>query len=84
MSVISPAATSRLALHLPWDSSTPDEFKLPDAGKVLDEDHAGTEARSGALFALPLFSGVCLTLFFWPELHPLVDFCQGKFAVYFS
>lgn len=32
-----------LALDLPWNSTTPDEFELPEARKVLDEDHHGLE-----------------------------------------
>lgn len=32
-----------LALDLPWNSTTPDEFKLSEARKILDEDHHGLE-----------------------------------------
>ncbi len=32
-----------LALDLPWDTTTPDEFKLGEARKVLDDDHHGLE-----------------------------------------
>ncbi len=32
-----------LALDLPWNSTTPDEFELPEARQVLDEDHHGLE-----------------------------------------
>jgi ATP-dependent Lon protease len=32
-----------LALDLPWSTFTPDEFKLADARRVLDEDHHGLE-----------------------------------------
>lgn len=32
-----------LALDLPWNSSTPDVFKLSDARNILDEDHFGLE-----------------------------------------
>ena len=32
-----------LALDLPWNESTPDKFELPEARKVLDEDHHGLE-----------------------------------------
>ena len=32
-----------LALDLPWNESTPDEFGLPEARRVLDEDHHGLE-----------------------------------------